>query len=47
MKDIIDLLVVSEYYKVSKRIDIAKGMYKIPYSWNEMGKLLKRIWKRK
>jgi hypothetical protein len=47
MKSIIDLLVLSEYYGVSKRIDTAKGMYKLPYSIVEFKKLLKRIWKSK
>ena len=47
MKDIIDLLVLSEYYAVSKRIDTAKGMYKLPYNFTEVKKLCKRIWKSK
>jgi hypothetical protein len=47
MKDIIDLLVLREYYGVSKRIDTAKGMYKLPYNFTELKKLWKRIWKSK
>lgn len=47
MKEIINLLVVNEYYGVSKNMDIAKGLYQIPYSWKEMGRKLKRIIKSK
>jgi hypothetical protein len=47
MKDIIDLLVISDYYGVSKRVDIAKGMYKIPYTYKEWFSLIKRVWKSK
>jgi hypothetical protein len=44
IKNVIDLLVMSEYYGTSRSIDIAKGKYKIPYSWKEARKQLKRIW---
>jgi len=44
IQNIIDLLQYSEYYGVSKSVDIAKGKYKIPYTWNELKKKLKRIW---
>lgn len=47
MKQIIDLLNEEEYYGVSKNVDIAKGMYKIPYMWKDGWKQLKRIWKSK
>jgi hypothetical protein len=47
IKDIINLLTMSEYYGVSKKIDIAKGMYKVPSSFKEAGKQLKRIYKSK
>ena len=33
-----------DYYKVSDRIDTAKGKYKIPYSWKEAKQQIKRIW---
>lgn len=44
MKNIIDLLVMSEFYGVSRTIDTAKGKYKIPYTMKEAKKQLKRIW---
>jgi hypothetical protein len=47
MKDILNLLVVSEYYGVSKEMDIAKGLYQIPYSWKALWGKVKRILKSK
>lgn len=47
MKDIIELLAMNDYYGVSKKIDTAKGMYKLPYNLEEVKKLFKRIWKSK
>lgn len=47
IKDIINLLQISEYYGVSKRVDIAKGINSIPHSFSEMLSLWKRQWKRK
>lgn len=47
MKEILNLLVISDYYGVSERVDIAKGKYKIPSNWKELKKWLKRIWKSK
>ena len=44
LKNVIDLLVISEYYGVSRTVDTSKGKYKIPYTWGEVSKLLKRIW---
>lgn len=44
MKNIIDLLVMNEFYGVSRAVDTAKGKYKIPYTWGEVKKQLKRIW---
>ena len=45
MKDIIDLLNLSEYYGVSENIDIAKGKYQIPYTWKDLWKTIKRrLW---
>ena len=44
IKNIIDLLVVKEYYGVSKNVDFAKGNRKIPYSWKQVKELLKRMW---
>jgi hypothetical protein len=47
MKEILNLLVVKEYYGVSKDMDIAKGLYQLPYSWGELWRKLKRILKSK
>lgn len=44
IKNIVDILQISQYYGVSKSVDIAKGKYKVPYTWQELGKKLKRIW---
>jgi hypothetical protein len=47
IKTIIDFLNQNELYGISKNIDIAKGIHKLPYNWRE-GKLsMKRIWKSK
>jgi hypothetical protein len=45
MKDIINLLVITDYYGVSNKVDTAKGLYKIPYSYGQFAKLMRRIWK--
>jgi len=47
MKELIDLLNSNEFYGVSKRVDIAKGLYKIPYSWKQLWKTIKRVLKSK
>lgn len=47
MKEIIDLLNSNDFYGVSKTVDTAKGLYKLPYSWKQLGKTIKRIWKSK
>ena len=47
MKDILNLLVTKEYYGVSKNMDIAKGLYQLPYSWGELWRKVKRILKSK
>lgn len=44
IKNIIDLLVMSDHYGVSRSVDTAKGKYKIPYSWKSVREQLKRIW---
>ena len=44
IKNVIDLLVISDFYGKSRIIDTAKGKYKIPYTWGEVRKQLKRIW---
>lgn len=43
IKNTIDLLSMGEYYGVSKRIDVAKGLYEIPYTWKDAFKLTKRM----
>jgi hypothetical protein len=47
IKDIINLLSMSDYYGVSNKVDTAKGMYKVPNSYKEAGKQIKRIVKSK
>jgi hypothetical protein len=47
INNIIDLLNLSDYYGVNKKIDIAKGMYQIPKSIKQGRKQLKRILKSK
>jgi hypothetical protein len=47
IKNIIDLLIMDEYYGVSKNIDIAKGIHSIPKSYKEIIVLWKRQWKSK
>lgn len=45
MKEIIELLQVSDYYGISENVDIAKGKYKIPNTWKDTWKLIKRrLW---
>lgn len=43
IKDIIDLLQISEFHKESETIDIAKGKYQIPLSWKDVRNLFKRM----
>lgn len=47
VKNIIDLLNTMDFYGVSKNIDIAKGIYSIPTTFNDGKKQIKRIWKSK
>jgi hypothetical protein len=47
MKNIIVLLNTGNFYGVSKEIDIAKGIYAIPYNWKAGFIQMKRIWKSK
>jgi hypothetical protein len=44
IKSIIDLLAMKEFYGISREVDIAKGKYKIPYSFKEAKQQIKRIW---
>jgi hypothetical protein len=47
VKNIIDLLNTMDFYGVSKRVDIAKGINQVPVSFTDAGKQIKRIWKSK
>jgi hypothetical protein len=47
IKDVIKLLMMNEYYGISKNVDIAKGIYKIPTSFSDARKQVKRIVKSK
>jgi len=47
VKNIIDLLNTNDFYGVSKRVDIAKGINEIPTSVKGASKQIKRIWKSK
>lgn len=48
IKNVIELLTLSDYYGVSKNIDRAKGFYAIPNNWSSAKRLIKRIlWQRK
>lgn len=44
IKNVIDLLNMSEFYGISKNVDFAKGSRKIPYTWKQLKELLKRLW---
>jgi hypothetical protein len=44
IRNVIDMLQVSDFYKQSERIDIAKGKYAIPYNFKQLKKLIKRVW---
>jgi len=43
IKSIIDLLQYSDFYGVSKDVDIAKGKYQIAKNWKEVKNLFKRM----
>lgn len=47
IKSIIDLLNISDFYGVSKNVDIAKGLYKYPSTIADAKLLLKRALKSK
>ena len=44
VKNIIDILQLSEFYGSTERIDIAKGRYEYPMTWKSLIKYIKRIW---
>ena len=47
IKTIIELLQKDEYFGISKRIDVAKGLYEIPKSFSDGKTKLKRVIKSK
>jgi len=42
IKQILDLLEVSEWYGISHNVDIAKGLYKAPKDWKETKSVIER-----
>jgi len=44
IKEIIDILQMSDFYGESETIDIAKGKYAYPHTLTEAFALLKRNW---
>lgn len=46
IKEILDLLAISDFYNVGENIDTAKGKYKIPMTFKEGIKHEKR-WRKK
>lgn len=44
IKTILDLLKEDNYWGVSERIDIGKGLYQKPTSFRELIILYKRLW---
>lgn len=43
MKQILELLSISEHYGISERVEIAKGKYELIGSWKDCKKKIKRI----
>ena len=43
IKDIIDILQLSDFHNESQDVDIAKGKYQIPYTWDEVKNLFRRM----
>jgi hypothetical protein len=43
IKDIIDLLQLSDWYGVSHNADIAKGLYKAPSNWDDVKETVRRV----
>jgi hypothetical protein len=43
IKNIIDLLQLSDWYGVSHNVDVAKGMYKAPSNWEQTKEILERV----
>jgi|TARA_R110000868_G_scaffold90316_2_gene250794 hypothetical protein len=48
IKNILDLLVTSEYINVSDTVEIAKGKYELPTTWKGLWYKIKRMsWRKK
>jgi hypothetical protein len=48
IKGIIELLQMDEFYGVSARVDVAKGIYGYPNTWKDGWKQIKRyVWQLK
>lgn len=49
IKNILDLLMVTDHYNVHEAIEIAKGKNEIPKSWRKGYKQIKRVikWRQK
>lgn len=48
LKNIIEILNSDEFYGVSDRVDVAKGIYAYPNTWKEGWKQIKRyVWQLK
>lgn len=47
IKNVIELLSISEYYGVSERVDIAKGKNELPNGWKDAFSKIKRHSKNK
>jgi len=43
IKDIIDILQLSDFHNESQDVDIAKGKYQIPYTWEDVRNLFRRM----
>ncbi len=44
ISQLINLLVINEYFGVSERVEIAKGKYEIPNGWKDVWYKIKRHW---
>jgi len=44
IRNVIDMLQVSEFNKSTERIAIAKGKYAVPYTFKQLIELIKRVW---
>lgn len=48
IKNIIDMLQVSDFYKESENIDFAKGKHQLPTNWKSLvNNIKRRLWQTK